>query len=314
MTVTNQVPAETESPSVTTVILDSTAGESATVDLYTPSGSVQPEWGIVVAPGYGSIKELMKGWALHLAALGHTVCVVGYRGFGQQPGQLGRIFPEEHVEDVRSAVRWLGNSEKTNPERIAVLGVSNGAGVAVQASEAEEAVEAVVSVVGYGSGERFLRSRRTDDQWDDLLRTIRADRAARMSGGSSVSITLDEVLQRDDEGREWRSKVESEHPTMRFDITIESVEKLLEFRPEEVLPFSRRLPILIIHAERDQIVSSSEASRLLERAGEPKQMVVLKGAEHHQVHTGRAFETCITEMNIFLRGLSIDKVRGGHRN
>lgn len=275
----------------------STLGSSVSGDLYEPEPDQSNGRGIVVCPGYGSVKELMPQWGDGLASLGYHVLIVGYRGYGNQPGEVGRIFPDEHVEDARSAVRFLINRI---PGSIAVLGVSYGGGIAIAASALDESVEAVISIVGYGSGARHLRSLRRYGEWIELMERIRADRRDRTFEGKSEVISLDEILLRDSEAQEWRTRVEAEHPTMRFDVTLESVDRLVEFEPESHLPFDRTLPLLVMHAGADRVIPVEEAHSIIDHAKDPKRLVVIDGASHHAVHSGDVFQRCLSEIDDFL--------------
>lgn len=299
MTQTVENPRSTETTK-TGVRLHGPLGTPISGDLYEPPSGRSKKWGIVVCPGYGSVKELMTSWGEALAARGLRTLVIGYRGYGDTPGGIGRIFPEEHVEDARSAVRWIRASGDSGLESVAVLGVSYGGAIAVQTAAVEQGVDAAISIVGYGSGSRHLRALRRYSEWVDLLERVEADRANRVVTGESNRITLDEILLRDEEAQQWRERVEAEYPGMSFDVTVESVDRLIEFEPERHLPFRREVPFLIIHAGEDHIIPMDEATSLLQRADQPKRLVVLDGVEHHDVHQGEPFDRCLDEVESFL--------------
>lgn len=276
-----------------------TQGSPLSADLYRPTPQDSNGWSVVICPGYGSIKELMTNWGRALAARGYHALVVGYRGYGETPGQVGRIFPTEHVDDVRSCIRWIRAEVAGAAQRLAVLGVSYGGAVALQAAAAEGA-EAVISVVGYGSGRRHLQAIRRHSEWLALLSRVRADRAKRVMTGESEVITLNEILLRDEEAQQWREDVEQQYPGMRFDVTVESVDQLIEFEPERHLPFADGTGLLVIHAGNDSIIPREEPVSVIARADEPKRLVVLDSAEHHSVHRDEQFEACLNAIQSFL--------------
>ena len=278
-----------------------TAGIPIEANTFEPQES-DSGWTVVVCPGYGSIKNLMTTWAVALAGQGHRVHVVGYRGYGDKLDQTGRIFPSEHIDDVRGIVRW-SKSEEDSKRRVAVLGVSYGGAIAIAAGGKEPSVDAVISIVGYGSGARHVRATRRYHEWLELLDQVAADRNERSRTGVSQSVTLDEIFSRDANGVEWRRRVEAEHPTMRFTLTMESVDQLLEFRPEQALPYESGTPILILHAERDRMIPLSEAFELFDRAGDPKHLVVIPEIDHHDIHQGVGFDRSIAEVESFLSDL-----------
>lgn len=277
--------------------IHSTAGVPIKVEQWMPE-STPTGWAVVLCPGYGSIAPLMEAWGEALAALGHRCVAPWYRGYGDHPDQLGSIFPDDHVADVRSTIRWL-RSESPVP-RIAVAGVSYGGAMAIEAAGRETGVDAAISIVGYGSGARHLRAARRYHEWLTLLESIEEDRARRARTGRSARITLDEILLRDAHAQEWRSATEARFPGMRFDVTLESVDQLIEFAPERHLPFTDGTPLLIMHAAEDRMIPLEEAHRLYALAGEPKVLKIIPDADHHDVHRGEAFTMCIETADGFL--------------
>lgn len=299
-------PSETISSAVAAaerdVLMYGSLGNPVYGDFYRPEEEKANGWSLVVCPGYGSVKQLMEGWGEALADRGFVVLVVGYTGYGDNPGGVGRIFPEENVEDVRAAIRLLGGQEEA--AKVGVLGVSYGGAVALQAA-AEEPVDAAISIVGYGSGARHLRALRRHGEWLELLDRVQNDRRQRVSTGKSEVISLNEILLRDEEAQEWREQVEEQYPGMRFDVTVESVDRLIEFEPEQHLPLPRRTPLLVIHAEKDSIIPREEVDSIMTRASEPKHLVILEDAEHHAVHGGEHFNRCLDEIEAFLMSMDI---------
>jgi pimeloyl-ACP methyl ester carboxylesterase len=58
---------------------------------------------------------------------------------------------QDYAEDVRAVVRWLLQRKDVDPKRIAVVGHSEGAWVALLAAEREKRISAVVSIAGPAS-------------------------------------------------------------------------------------------------------------------------------------------------------------------
>ncbi|HEX9645142.1 MAG TPA: alpha/beta hydrolase [Acidimicrobiia bacterium] len=293
----------------TTVELHGTGGVTLRADLYEP---VAPGsgWSLVLCPGYASTAALMAGWGERLAAAGHLVGVPHYRGYGDG-SPVGRIFPDEHVDDARALAHLLAGAPADGPRRrVAVVGVSYGGAVAVEAAAVDSTVDAAVSIVGYGSGARHLAALRRHHEWLDLLDRVAADRFRRARTGVSDAIEIDDVLVREEEGRRWRRQVEQLHPEMRFAITLESVDRLLTFAPDRLLPFRRHVPLLVIAAERDRMIPAKETERVHRRARHPKRLVTLPGAEHHDVHQGTAFERCLEEIEDFLTNAATTRGAG----
>jgi pimeloyl-ACP methyl ester carboxylesterase len=278
------------------------SGIPIAADLYLPSAD-PPSRGspvIVACLGWGSVKELMRPWGEALSSRGFSVLVPDYRGFGSSGGERGRCFPYEHVDDIRAAVTYASDRSELDSDRVTLLGVSYGGGVAVAAAGLDSRVAALVSVVAYGSGERHLRSIRTEEQWTEFRTRLEADRSRRVSTGESEEIDPDEILLRDEEARAWRRAMEAEHPAMAFRTTLESAQKMIEFWPERHLPSDRPVPALFVHAGEDTMVPVDESKRMWQRAAEPKRLVVIPDIGHHEVHRGEAFARVIAEIDGWL--------------
>ena len=75
----------------------------------------------------------------------------------------------EQVEDTQSAVSFLAARKEVRTGRIAVMGFSFGAAVAVYAAGVDERIAACISVGGWGDGEKKFRKQHSSRQtpWSD---------------------------------------------------------------------------------------------------------------------------------------------------
>lgn len=281
----------------------SSPGVPLVADVYLPDFE-PPESGhptIVACVGWGSVKELMEPWGQALAAAGYAVLVPDYRGFGGSGGTRGQCFPSEHVDDIRAAITFAGERDGLDPRRLALLGVSYGGAIAIATGGVDDRPAAIISIVAYGSGERHLRAVRSPAQWVEFRERLAADRDRRVLTGQSEGIDPDEILLRDAEGRAWRERVEAQYPHMAFSTTLESAERIIEFRPERSLPYDPPKAVLFIHAADDTMVPVEESRAMWERAAEPKQLVVIPAIGHHEVHAGEAFRQVIGHADEWLQ-------------
>lgn len=295
-----------------TVRFFSSSGVPLAADLYVPNAQ-RPANGypsIVACLGWGSVKELMSPWGEALAEAGYVVLVPDYRGFGASGGTRGQCFPSEHVEDVRAAITFISQLEESDARRLVVFGVSYGGAIAVAAGGTDDRPHAIVSVVGYGSGERHLQAVRTQQQWIEFTHRLEADRRRRVLTGRSEEIDPDEILLRDDEARAWRTSVESQYPQMSFRTTLESAERIVEFRPEQYLPYSPPRSLLLIHAGDDTMVPVAESELMWERASEPKKLVIIPGIGHHEVHAIDTLRQIVAYIDDWIGDSSDEVIRG----
>jgi fermentation-respiration switch protein FrsA (DUF1100 family) len=73
-------------------------------------------------------------------------------------------------------------------------------------------------------------------------------------------------------------------PARRAEITLESAEAICEFTPEAVVGRLSPRPLLVVAAGEDVRVPVEESVALYQAAGEPRTLVVLDGAAHHDVY------------------------------
>ncbi len=269
-----------------TVMFDS-AGLRCAADLYRPDPErfSGPRPGIVMGHGFGVVKEALPPHAAYLADAGYVVLAIDYRTFGSSEGEPRRqLFPLRQVEDFRSAISWLERrTDLVDPDRIGIWGVSFGGGVALYTAAVEQRVKAVVAQ-SPALGRRWTRSLHNPFEWEHLQALLLADRRARDAGGKGAVIPLTAMhgtgqasaMPGDELAVAFCEAAEEAMPTYRAEITLESVEKVLEFFPDRITDLIAPRPLLIVtngaydlHHPLDQVRVAYD------RAGEPKKLVVL---------------------------------------
>ena len=255
--------------------------------LYRPAGE-RPDRlpGVVLCQGFGGFKEgTPPKLATHLAAHGYVVLSFDYRGFGASEGPRGRLDPFGQVQDIRDAITYLGDLEDVDDSRIGLYGTSFGGALVSYAAAVEPRVKSVVATVPVTHGERWLRSLRRHWEFEEFLDEIEADRHERVRTGRSRLVDKYHIMVPDPQTTEYYAGVVREQPELAHaQITLESVERIMEFRPVDVAHLIAPRPLLVIAAERDILVQPSEATRLYEAALEPKRLVTMPGVNHFTVY------------------------------
>lgn len=252
-------------------------------DLYLPDGLGAGERrpGLVVCSGYQGLKDMHPArFARAFVPEGYVCLGFDYRGFGRSEGEPGRLHPEEQVADVRSAVGFLETVPEVDPSRIVLIGWALGGGIVIAAAAGDPRVRGVVAVNAIGDGERSTRFMHDETSWRRLRERIRADRGARGVVGYSKLVPPFDVVRLDRVTRGYVHDELERYPGFGTEVTLESAEALLGFRPEGVVASIAPRPLLLVHGAENDLHSPDESRELYRRAGVPKELVLLQGCGH----------------------------------
>ena len=245
--------------------------------------------GIVLCHGFNAVQRVgLPEIAAHLAGAGYIVLRFDYRGIGESEGPRGRVFPQEHVRDVRAAMTFLQAQPAVVPDQIGLYGTSFGGSHAVSAAAVDERAKVVVSVVSVGNGRRWLRGLRRYWEWAAFLKRLEEDRTRRVLTGESQIISPYEIMVRDPATEEAHAE-RARRGIVAADVVLESAEAIIEYAPEEIVHRLAPRPVLFIHCADDVLVPPDESIAMYERAGEPRRLVLLPGRGHYDVYSGAGF-------------------------
>lgn len=236
---------------------------------------------VVAASGYQGLKNIHpERFARTLVPQGFACLSFDYRGFGASEGERGRLVPQDWVADVRAAVSFMESLADVDTERIALLGWALGGGVVIAEAADDPRVRAVVACNPIADGHRSTQAMHSEEDWAALLRRIAADRPrAAVTGRSEVVHPFDVVAL----DRVTKDYVDAElYKAAGFGsgVTLESADYLLRFRPEDVVGRIAPRPLLLAHGERNELHSPEESRRLLERAGDNAELLLLEDSGH----------------------------------
>lgn len=263
-------------------------GQSLVGSLYVPegSGAGRDLPAIVAGPGWGgtrhgSVTELMK----RLVRAGFVSLCIDYRGYGESDGIGTRLYPQEQAEDLRNAVAYLRGYQGVDPTRVAVLGLLTGAAAALQAASEDTHIRAVVALFPFGSGERWLRSLRRHWEWLEMVRTVEASRITLARTGEGALVDPSFILVRDQEGVRLEAARRQESLTRAgWRLGLDSVDAICSFSPEDSVYRISPRAVLAVAIEGDSMVSLEEVHKLYSAMREPKRLMVLPWARHHDIY------------------------------
>ena len=249
--------------------------------------------GVVMCPTMTGRKEYF--WypdiARRLVDLGCVVLTWDFRGIGESEGEYGRLYPMEQADDIRNALTYLEIHPKVDPERLGLYGASFGGGMVPHVAGIDERVRCAVSVVGWGDGYRWIRSVRRHNEWLDLLDRIAKDRKNRVLTGKSEMMEIGEILNMHvapKEAIDYINKVHSKVPGMETYTlapwSVATAEKLMEFKPVDVVDRISPRAILYMVTEYDILCPADDVIDMYKRTKEPTKLHVFPGIPHHAVY------------------------------
>lgn len=253
---------------------------------------------VLVCHGRFAIKEWVPSrWTPYFLEAGYVCMVFDYRNLGESEGRPGTIIPQEEVRDVQNAVTFIQQQPEVDPNQIGVLGWGLGAGVVVGAAASDPRIKAVVSASTVANGEKYGRVGMTDEAWSQRQEEIQRDKINRVLTGSSKRLSRSQVLgggdqeqaQKNDRQNWIDSLISAVGPERASDpvklgipeeITLESMQALYEFKPDEEVHKIAPRPLLVIHAKDDHEFPFNHVKSMFDRAGEPKELVIVEDAGH----------------------------------
>ena len=231
---------------------------------------------IVIARGFGSIKEFVNpGFAPVLNNAGYIVLGFDYPGLGESDGLPGRLIPTEHAEAIRAGISFLQTVPQVDPEKIGLLGDSMGGSHVLYAAAFDPRAKCVVSYGGPGDGDRWFRSLMGYERYLKWKDRIVEERQRRVLTGESTYVSAFDFLAFGEKERAEWEELQSEFPTTHPPITIETAEKYLEYKPEQVVAQIAPRPVFFVTAATSIIVPPDESIHLYEAAKEPKKLWVI---------------------------------------
>lgn len=261
-------------------------GVQCAADLYLPDAEKfpYPRPGVVLGHGFSIVKGALTSNAKYLADAGYVAMAIDYRTFGASEGEpRAQVAPLDQVEDFRNALSYLeARTDLVEPDRIGIWGVSFSGGVVLHAAAVDKRFKAVVSQnPSFGRmWQIFLRNPFENLQLGEMLVEERR-RLYRGEEPSRIPFTMlpsqgPSALPGDEAAIGFIKAAEENLPGYRSDLTLFSLEKILEFFPERITDLIAPTPMLIIvNDETDFHHPSSHAQIAFDRAGEPKKFVSL---------------------------------------
>ena len=194
------------------------------------------------------------------------------RGYGQSGGRTESATLNDFSDDAIAVIKWLERRRDIDPKRIAVVGHSEGAWVALLAAAREKRFAAVgaIAAPSVTGSELVLEQQR---HLLNRMKTTDADRQAKVDLQTKINAAVIS-------GRGW----ETLPPDVKRQADTPWFQSLLTFDPAKVIRNVRQ-PILFVHGELDKQVPVTHVERIAGLARKQSksksvEVVTVRGVNH----------------------------------
>lgn len=261
---------------------------------YCPDGATGPVPTVIMAHGFSAVKEMyLDRYAEAFSAAGLGVLVFDNRNFGASDGEPRQeIDPWVQVRDYRHAITFARTLPEVDRDRIGVWGSSYSGGHVLVLGAMDRRVKCVVSQVPLVSGYRNVLRLVRNDLIPQLRAQFDADRDARFRGEppAMIAVVAEDptktpcALPTPDSWQWFTETGRTRAPAWRNEVTLRSVEMLMEYEPWVYIDRIAPTPLLMVVAANDVLTPTDLALEAYNRALEPKKLVILPGG-HFDAYT-----------------------------
>ena len=231
---------------------------------------------IMVLHGFGSNKDSGScTMSTRLfESLGYVTLRFDFRGCGASEGPRGRVICLEQVEDTSAAVNFLASRPEVDAKRIAVIGHSFGAAVAVYAAGVDERIAACISCGGWGDGvKKFRRQHGSDEAWKKFTGMMEEGKK-RLAKGESMKVSRFDIVPMPPA---LRGNIA---PGSIMEFPYEVVESMFNFRANDVVGNIAPRPLLLLHPANDSVTPTEQSIELFQFAKQPADLHLVANVDH----------------------------------
>jgi pimeloyl-ACP methyl ester carboxylesterase len=231
----------------------------------------------LVLHGFGSNKDAgnVTGPCDLLSKLGYITLRFDFRGCGESDGEKGRLICLEQVADTRNALTALAQRADVDAARIAVIGSSFGAAVAIYTAGVDPRVAAVVSSGGWGNGERKFQGQHSEPgAYDKFLAMLKEGREHRARTGQSLMVPRYDIVPIPGHLRDHLAK----QSVQMF--PAETAQSMFDFKAENVIGKIAPRPVLLLHSSSDSVTPTEQSIEMFKRAGQPTELHLFADTDH----------------------------------
>ena len=241
--------------------------------------------GVVLAHGYGSFRDELKGFVELAGKLSEkNICSLrfDFRGCGAS-GVRGRIHPfAEWIKDLQAAVYFLRSSDIVDSERIGMTGMSVGGGAVCYVSALDPSIRCVVALAPVADGEWWLRHLWSNQSggWDRFLKVLERDLLLQVAKGKSRRVPIGEVLAYGEVDLMMAKQMMQDYPAFTQEVFLSSPVSLMQFKPRCLAHLIEKTPIRFVHSQDDTSVPVRHSKEIYEQVRGPKDLQLVTDSPH----------------------------------
>ena len=238
-------------------------------------GSERPAFLVLHGFGTGKDGSTPEILANMLCDWGYVAMRFDFRGCGDSEGEPARVYCLDQVEDVKNAVTWFAEQPYVDGDRIAVIGHSFGAAVAVYSGGVDERIAAVISSCGWGDGEsKFRLQHKSDEEWARFLKILEDGPKHLKETGESLMVARWDIVPIPEHLRGHMGK----NVHMKF--PAEVAQSMFDFRANDVVGNISPRPCLLFHAADDSVTPTDQSLQLFAHAKMPTDLMLMSEVDH----------------------------------
>lgn len=242
---------------------------------------------IVIVGPRSSVKEQTQAiYAKKLSGEGFVALVFDHRTFGESDGEP-RYYenPYMKVEDVKTAVSYIGSLDFVDKNKIGLLGICNGAGYAVAAAIYDKRVKAYASVSGLFDLRSLVISGNPDDKikFSNMIKkSAEARQKYYETGKADYVLQISDIDENSNQLRKeaydyyWTSR--GKVPNYENKMVLFSLDTRISFDITDQINLLSPTPCLVITGTKSLTFGLNE--KAYNKASEPKEFFKISDATH----------------------------------